>query len=86
MMLKTLCSAGPLRQAFHFLYVSQGTAKREVAYLEYISSLEDLHWKMYPWVKKKKSKTTSQTPKTCLVSMFTKVPLIAREHKVMYMA
>lgn len=40
-MLKTLCSADPLRQAFHFFrQVSQGTAKREVAYLEHISSLE----------------------------------------------
>lgn len=82
-MLKTLCSADPLRRAFHFFrQVSQGTAKREVAYLEHISSLEHLYWKMYLRVKKKKSKTTSQTPKTCLVSMFKKVPLIAREHEV----
>lgn len=82
-MLKTLCSADPLRQAFHFFrQVSQGTTKREVAYLEHISSLEHLYWKMYLRVKKKKSKTTSQTPKTCLVSMFKKVPLIAREHEV----
>lgn len=82
-MLKTPCSADPLRQAFHFFrQVSQGTTKREVAYLEHISSLEHLYWKMYPRVKKKKSKTTSQTPKTCLVSMFKKVPLIAREHEV----